>query len=270
MLGPYAVYIDEHGNWQLLPFDNKGKGGGGGGPGLGSKLPRNVNAAAASAGVAPRASREDHKHDVDTGPPSTVRGPSNAQGVADSLARSDHEHRLELEVESGGLYIGARPRLAFEGAVVVTEDAGGEKVIVRVARDLGIAIVTDPVNVTFAAAVTLVEIELTTEAESIEAHFTGTLIATAESGSVSGGANYWIEVDGTPIDGATGAASVAALAGGITNGASLSMAAHGVVTVSTGTHTIRVRAQAGNATNEPTAGGGGLDLTLSVRQWSAP
>ena len=49
-----------------------------------------------------------------------------------------------------------------------------------------------------------------------------------------------------------------------------SMSSHGVVNVAAGAHVIRVMAQAGNAANQPTAGGGGLDLTLSVRQWSTP
>ena len=70
-------------------------GGGGGGPPLSSTAPVNVTKAAASAGVSTEASRQDHKHDVDTAAAGTIGvGDSAAEGSATSLARSDHTHAL--------------------------------------------------------------------------------------------------------------------------------------------------------------------------------
>ncbi len=62
---------------------------------LSSTSPVNVTKAAASAGSASEASRQDHKHDVTTAaavgnPPGT----SNAEGSGTSLARADHTHAL--------------------------------------------------------------------------------------------------------------------------------------------------------------------------------
>lgn len=61
---------------------------------LSNTPPINVTKAAASAGVATEASRQDHKHDVDTAAPSQGIGGSNAEGSATSLSRSDHDHTL--------------------------------------------------------------------------------------------------------------------------------------------------------------------------------
>lgn len=58
---------------------------------LSATVPVDVTKAAAAAGTATEAARQDHKHDVATGTPVNV-GAANAEGTATSLARSDHAH----------------------------------------------------------------------------------------------------------------------------------------------------------------------------------
>lgn len=58
---------------------------------LSATVPVNVTKAAASAGTATEASKQDHKHDVSTGTP-VATGLANAEGTATTLARSDHVH----------------------------------------------------------------------------------------------------------------------------------------------------------------------------------
>lgn len=62
---------------------------------LSSTNPVNVTKAAASAGVAADASRQDHKHDVTTAAAGAITpGDAAAEGTATSLARSDHQHSI--------------------------------------------------------------------------------------------------------------------------------------------------------------------------------
>ena len=58
---------------------------------LSATVPVNVTKAAASAGSATEAAKQDHKHDVTTAAASTI-GTANSEGSATSLARSDHGH----------------------------------------------------------------------------------------------------------------------------------------------------------------------------------
>jgi hypothetical protein len=58
---------------------------------LSNNAPQDVTKAASSAGVGVAASRDDHKHDIATGIPSSV-GAANAEGASSSLARADHIH----------------------------------------------------------------------------------------------------------------------------------------------------------------------------------
>lgn len=61
---------------------------------LSSTAPVNVTKAAASAGAATEASKQDHKHDVTTAAPAaTGVSTASAEGAATSLARSDHSHQ---------------------------------------------------------------------------------------------------------------------------------------------------------------------------------
>ncbi len=53
--------------------------------------PVDADFAAAGAGVAAEASRQDHKHSLPTGAPSDI-GESNAEGTSTSVARLDHQH----------------------------------------------------------------------------------------------------------------------------------------------------------------------------------
>lgn len=60
---------------------------------LSDTAPVDVTKAAAAAGSATDASRQDHKHDVTTGAPGTIgESDTPAEGSATSLARSDHVH----------------------------------------------------------------------------------------------------------------------------------------------------------------------------------
>jgi len=62
--------------------------------GLSDVVPGDVTKAAASAGTAVLASRQDHKHDVSTAAPTgTGVATASAEGTATSLARSDHAHQ---------------------------------------------------------------------------------------------------------------------------------------------------------------------------------
>jgi hypothetical protein len=63
---------------------------------------------------------------IETGPPITVRGPTNAEGDSDELARANHDHRLEYEVEDEGVLVSARPRMDFVGDGVGAVDVPGE------------------------------------------------------------------------------------------------------------------------------------------------
>lgn len=58
---------------------------------LSATAPVNVTKNTAAAGSASEASRQDHKHDIDTAAPVAV-GLANAEGNATSLARSNHVH----------------------------------------------------------------------------------------------------------------------------------------------------------------------------------
>lgn len=58
---------------------------------LSSTAPVNVTRAAADAGSATEAAKQDHKHDIATAAPSSV-GASNTEGSSTSLARADHIH----------------------------------------------------------------------------------------------------------------------------------------------------------------------------------
>ena len=60
---------------------------------LSNTAPVNVTKAAAAAGAASEAARQDHKHDITTAAAvAATAGQSNAEGSATSLARSDHTH----------------------------------------------------------------------------------------------------------------------------------------------------------------------------------
>jgi len=60
---------------------------------LSSTAPVDVTKAAASAGVAIEAARQDHKHDISTAAAgSLLVGDSSAEGIASSVSRSDHKH----------------------------------------------------------------------------------------------------------------------------------------------------------------------------------
>lgn len=61
---------------------------------LTNNLPLDVTKAAASAGVAAEASRQDHKHNISTAAPgATSVAAAPSEGAATSLARSDHVHQ---------------------------------------------------------------------------------------------------------------------------------------------------------------------------------
>jgi hypothetical protein len=64
--------------------------------------------------------------DIVTGPPITVRGPTNAEGVGDPIALAGHVHRLELEVLDEGVLEGARPAANFVGVGVTAVDNPGQ------------------------------------------------------------------------------------------------------------------------------------------------
>ncbi len=61
-----------------------------------TSMPLNVTAAAADAGVSLEVSRSDHKHDINTGAPTTtlLTTTSAAEGSSESLARADHTHGI--------------------------------------------------------------------------------------------------------------------------------------------------------------------------------
>ena len=60
---------------------------------LSDTAPVNVTKAAAAAGTATTASRQDHKHDITTAVPGNIAaGDTAAEGAATSIARSDHKH----------------------------------------------------------------------------------------------------------------------------------------------------------------------------------
>ncbi len=59
---------------------------------LSNTIPVSVNKSVSLAGTATEASRQDHKHNIDTAAPATI-GIANSEGTATSLARSDHVHR---------------------------------------------------------------------------------------------------------------------------------------------------------------------------------
>ena len=64
---------------------------------LSDTVPENVDFAAASAGVATGASRQDHKHDVPealVGDMVAVDGQAAAVGTANKFIRADHRHAL--------------------------------------------------------------------------------------------------------------------------------------------------------------------------------
>lgn len=64
---------------------------------LSDVAPENVDHAAASAGVATEASRQDHKHDLNEGTAATlapVDGTAEALGIADAVPHLDHIHAL--------------------------------------------------------------------------------------------------------------------------------------------------------------------------------
>lgn len=62
---------------------------------LSNTAPINVTKAAASAGVASAAARQDHKHDIDTATAAALAvGNSAAEGASSSLARADHVHAV--------------------------------------------------------------------------------------------------------------------------------------------------------------------------------
>ncbi|MDC0719919.1 hypothetical protein [Nannocystis bainbridge] len=244
MIGPFALYLDhDTGLWQLLPFD--GLGGKGGGVGLGSKKPRNVNAAPASVGMAPRASREDHKHDTDTAAPVAVSGPGNAEGTADSLARSDHAHRLELMVYQGGTLVGARPGLSFVGpGLVVSDDPDLDVVTVTTAADgLGTANAAGTVTLTpvsapclatpFAVPPGIWEVELYASATVAISH-PGT------PGAEAVGGVFNLEVAGeTPLT--TRQLITSSVDPTYTE---LSLSAHGTITLGEGSYTAELNAYA--------------------------
>jgi hypothetical protein len=55
--------------------------------------PVDVTKAAASAGTATQASRQDHKHDISTTAPGNItEGATASEGTSTSLARADHVH----------------------------------------------------------------------------------------------------------------------------------------------------------------------------------
>ena len=73
-------------SWNKLPWDSEVAT-------LSDNAPQDVTKAAAVAGSASGASRDDHKHDVSTAAPAAItEGASQEEGSASSLARSDHEH----------------------------------------------------------------------------------------------------------------------------------------------------------------------------------
>jgi hypothetical protein len=78
--------------------------------------PANVTKAAADAGVAPEASRRDHKHDITTAAPA-AKGVDTAsgEGAATTLARSDHWHQSNTapgNVTKAAAQIGTSPEPA--------------------------------------------------------------------------------------------------------------------------------------------------------------
>jgi hypothetical protein len=72
---------------------------------LSDTAPVNVTKAAASAGTATEASRQDHKHDVTTATAASITpGDSAGEGSATSLARSDHAHGLPAFGTASGTF----------------------------------------------------------------------------------------------------------------------------------------------------------------------
>lgn len=104
---------------------------------MSSAAPADVDKSAAVEGAASTVARSDHKHDVSTATPVTANGTTNSEGSATSLARSDHAHRVELDVQQAGLLVGQRPAINFTGPVIVTDDAGNERVNVAITQITG-------------------------------------------------------------------------------------------------------------------------------------
>lgn len=72
---------------------------------LTSNTPTDVTAAAASVGVGTAAARDDHKHNISTGAPTSLSvGGSNVTGTASSLSRSDHVHGLPAFGSTAGTF----------------------------------------------------------------------------------------------------------------------------------------------------------------------
>ena len=77
-----------------------------GGASLTSNAPADVTVAAAAVGVGTAAARDDHKHNISTGAPSTlVVGGSNTTGSASSVSKSDHVHALPAFGTSAGTFM---------------------------------------------------------------------------------------------------------------------------------------------------------------------
>lgn len=69
-----------------------------------------------------------------TAAPVTAVGSTNAAGTADTLVRADHLHRVEVAALDDGVVVGRRPALNFTGGgVVVTDDAGNDRIDVAIA-----------------------------------------------------------------------------------------------------------------------------------------
>jgi len=68
-------------------------GGGDRGINLSDDLPLDIAKTKADAGKKPTASRSDHRHSIDTGPPTDITaGDTSAEGTSPALARADHKH----------------------------------------------------------------------------------------------------------------------------------------------------------------------------------
>lgn len=247
MIGPFGIFLDEQtGLWQLAPLPLGDKKGGGGGPGLGVKNPRNVNALPASPGVATRASREDHKHDVDTAAPVAVRGVENLEGSERSLARSDHEHRLELEVrDAEGTLIGARPRIAFYGpGLTISDDPVGDVVTVTIATD-GLANATAATNLPLddAGFTPVLSAPFTVPAGTwdveLYASATVSIMHPGTIGADAVGAVFSLNVDATPLT--TRQLVISSLD---IQYSELSLAAHGSITLGEGSYTAALNGSA--------------------------
>lgn len=70
--------------------------------------------------------------------PQTTTGTTNAEGASQAFARADHDHRLAVNSQDDGAAIGSQPTLNFTGAgVIVTDDAGNDRVNVAIAGAMG-------------------------------------------------------------------------------------------------------------------------------------